>query len=280
MRRTYDLHGLTEDAVWSDFRPFFAGLPSQQVDIWQHGFTEMVNNAIDHSGGKTVKIRAAQTAVTCSASVTDDGEGIFVRIQRLTQLNDPRESILELAKGKLTTDPANHSGEGIFFTSRMFDDFAISSHRLLFSHKGAEDDDWLVALKDRDIDGTMVSMELSNKSTRTVQQVFDEFAQPDEFAFIKTIVPVALARRDGEELVSRSQAKRLVNRLDKFRMVMLDFKGVPRIGQAFADQVFRVFKNEHPEVELRSMNETPTVRKMIHRITSGRPGEEGLDPQR
>ena len=34
--------------------------------------------------------------------------------------------VWELPKsGKLTTDPDNHTGEGIFFTSRVFDEFEI-----------------------------------------------------------------------------------------------------------------------------------------------------------
>ena len=38
---------------------------------------------------------------------------------------DKRQALFELSKGKFTTDPSRHSGEGVFFTSRMFDDFEI-----------------------------------------------------------------------------------------------------------------------------------------------------------
>jgi len=54
----------------------------------------------------------------------------------------------------------------------------------------------------------------------------------------------------GTEFVSRSQAKRLVHGLDKFREVVLDFKGVDLVGQGFADEVFRVWAREHPDVKL------------------------------
>jgi hypothetical protein len=54
----------------------------------------------------------------------------------------------------------------------------------------------------------------------------------------------------GTEFVSRSQAKRLVNGLEKFREVVLDFKGVDLVGQGFADEVFRVWAREHPDVKL------------------------------
>lgn len=47
-------------------------------------------------------------------------------------MDDERDAILELSKGKLITDAENHAGEGIFFTSRVFDEFAVISGGLFF----------------------------------------------------------------------------------------------------------------------------------------------------
>ena len=58
-----------------------------------------------------------------------------------------------------------------------------------------------------------------------------------------------LARYGNENLISRSQAKRLLARLEKFKIVMLDFEDVATIGRAFADEIFRVFTNNHPEIQ-------------------------------
>lgn len=66
--------------------------------------------------------------------IRDDGEGIFKKLTRLCNLPDERQALIELSKGKLTTDPDNHSGEGIFFTFRAFDVFMIDSKELQFSH--------------------------------------------------------------------------------------------------------------------------------------------------
>jgi hypothetical protein len=51
----------------------------------------------------------------------------------------------------------------------------------------------------------------------------------------------------------------------------LDFKGVPTIGQAFADEIFRVFANEHPNVALRTANANSEVKRLIDRVLGGRP---------
>ena len=125
--------GTREDLVWrTAVEPLLSDLPRNTLDIWQYGFTEMLNNAIDHSSGTKAEIVISRTAVDARVTLNDDGEGIFRKIARELQLDDERHAVLELAKGKLTTDPENHSGEGIFFTSRLFDGFDILSHRVFF----------------------------------------------------------------------------------------------------------------------------------------------------
>ena len=49
---------------------------------------------------------------------------------------------------------------------------------------------------------------------------------------------------------------------------MLDFFGVASIGQAFADEVFRVFSGKRPEVQLVPIPAPSEVRQMISRAES------------
>lgn len=262
--RSYPREQLSEDIAWRDvFAPVCADLPGNVRDIWHYGVTEMVNNAIDHSGSSQVHVGVRRNALFTDGWVADDGEGIFLKIQRALNLYDPREAILELAKGKLTTDPARHSGEGIFFTSKVFDAFDIRSGHLHFMR----DQGGLDVLTEHpdDAPGTLVVMRLANDSQRVTKAVFDEFAAPEEYTFAKTLVPVRLAQYEGEKLVSRSQAKRLYQRFERFSQVVLDFDGVAEIGQAFADELFRVFTAAHPAVLLTSINMTEAVAQMVGR---------------
>lgn len=265
---TYPIEGLSEDIVWRELcAPVVADLAENVRDIWHYGITEMVNNAIDHSSSREVSVGMTKTAVHTSAWISDRGEGIFLKIQRALKLYDPREAILELAKGKLTTDPAKHPGEGIFFSSRMFDAYDIRSGNLHFRHDDGELD--VLAESGRADTGTLVLMRLDNDSPRILRDVFDQFAGPDEYTFDKTIVPVRLAIHEGEKLVSRSQAKRLTLRFEKFRHVILDFDGVNEIGQAFADEVFRVFRTAHPNTHMVPVHMTSAVEGMVKRARSG-----------
>lgn len=270
-RGAYDVRSspaTAEDVVWTNnVRPALGQLPDNVLDIWHHGFTEMFNNALDHSEGARAAVYIRKNAAETEMQMSDDGVGIFRKIQNALNLLDERHAVLELAKGKFTTDPKRHSGEGIFFSSRMFDDFSIVSGGVVFSHAFGKKEDWIQEPSMLH-DGTHVFMRLHNHTSRTTRKVFDQFSSDEDYTFNKTIVPVNLAKYGDDNLISRSQAKRLLARIELFKFVLLDFKDVPSIGQAFADEIFRVFANEHPNIALTPIHANSEVKRMIERVTN------------
>jgi len=237
----------------------------------------MVNNAIDHSQGSEVSILMTQDEATVTLQVSDNGIGIFRKIAAALELVDLRQALFELAKGKFTTDPSRHSGEGVFFTSRMFDGFVIEANGLTYSHFQPERD-FLQEVGETKTIGTRVIMRIGLESARTTAEVFQQFMDaPEDYGFTKTVVPMNLARYGDEGLVSRSQARRLIARFDRFKTVMLDFAGVDAIGQAFADELFRVYANEHPDVTLAPLNMTDQVTQMWRRATVAQSRGESSD---
>jgi anti-sigma regulatory factor (Ser/Thr protein kinase) len=268
---TYDRKGLEEDVVWRrDIRPILDNLTANILAICQHGVTEMVNNTIDHSGGRQVDVMVLSNATRITIQVRDDGVGIFRKITKHLALDDERHALLELSKGKFTTDPQNHPGEGIFFTSRLFDEFMIVSHRLTFNHDVRRRRDFLID-HDTDVSGTKVVMAIERICKRTLQEVFSEYSSgPDDFSFAKTVIPMRMAKVGDENLTSRSQAKRVILRFEKFQTVILDFAQVSEIGQAFADEIFRVFANNHPATKIIAMNATAAIQQMVNRAQSNR----------
>ena len=267
---TYKLKDkLEEDIILrKDILPLLSGLQENVQRIVQYCFTEMVNNVIDHSNADTMNVEVDLNALNIEIWVIDNGVGIFNKIQKDLGLEDPKHSILELAKGKFTSDPERHSGEGIFFTSRLCNKFMILSGRLFFS--GHHENDWLLENPDSvPVSGTVVSMLIEKKSNLNISDIFNEYADPDKQpGFYKTRIPVKLMQYEGALLLSRSQAKRLITRFDKFLEVILDFQGVSEIGQAFADEVFRVFRNAHPDVHLKPINCVPAVQRMSAYISA------------
>jgi anti-sigma regulatory factor (Ser/Thr protein kinase) len=256
-----------ENKIWNDsIGPILTGLKDNVREICHYGFTEIFNNVIDHSASQSADILATIDALVVHITIQDYGVGIWKKLQGAFHLDDPRHALLELTKGKLTTDPQRHTGEGIFFTSRMFDKFIIASDKLTFC-RFQEGDEWLFDIKEDNAGpGTRVSLTIYLESERTPREVFDKFtAELDDFGFTRTQLSVQLAKYEGDHLVSRSQAKRLLARLDKFKEVYLDFRDVTEIGQAFADEIFRVFQTEHRTTRLIPVNIRPEVQKMISR---------------
>ena len=263
-----------EDKIWRELiEPliFELKLKPNIAYICNYGFTEMVNNVLDHSEGNICTVEFKANAKTIKMRVSDDGIGIFEKIKQAYHLEDYRHAILELAKGKVTVDPKNHSGEGIFFTTRMFDYFSILSGKLYYSRKDGDGDEWLIEDKeDSTLKGTFICMKIDRESSRVAKDVFDQFAsEAYEHGFTRTHVPVKLAIYGHENLVSRSQAKRLLVRFDRFKEVLLDFEGVERIGQAFADEIFRVYKLSHPEINIISIRTNEEIKNMISRAQAG-----------
>lgn len=276
-RNFESLANVDEHEVWKAVvEPEVSDLPRNVQDICQHGITEMVNNVIDHSESEAMAVKVLQTVATVELRVFDFGVGIFSKIKREMGLETVQEAAFELQKGKYTSDPTRHSGEGIFFTSKMFDKFSIFSGELYFLHRRSEDD-WFLESR-ASTPGTMVVMNIAANSTHTTQEVFDEYSvDNDSLAFDKTKVAIALADTD-ERLVSRSQAKRVMARLFRFREAMLDFRGVESIGPAFADEVFRVYVSQHPDTHIAYLNANEAVERMIQKAIKSR--QENLSDPR
>ena len=268
---------LQDDDVWRrQVRPVIRDEKQNIIDICAYGFTEIFNNVIDHSASKHAVFSVSIYPTILKLMISDTGVGIFEKIKQDFNLYDRREAILELSKGKLTSDPSKHSGEGIFFTSRMFDNFIIRSLDLTYIKIREPNDQWLLEVEYNDeiTTGTRITMEVFRNIDRTTKGVFDQFVD-DEYRFSKTHVPILLAKVGEDQLVSRSQAKRVLARVEKFSEICLDFAGVHSIGQAFADEIFRVFAQQHPEISIVTLSLSDNVRGMIEHVMSRQASSDG-----
>ena len=232
-------------------------------ELWAYAFSEMVNNVIDHSMAEDLRVSVIQDYLETQVILIDDGVGIFEKIRSFFVLPTLDDAIQELFKGKLTTDEKNHSGEGIFFTSKLMDLFFIISSGKVFT-SNRYDSSWSADLP-KVTRGTGVFMSLSNFSLKQSREVFDLYAG-DDGGFVKTHIP--LKNMFDASPVSRSQAKRVCNRLNNFREVEFDFDGISWIGQGFAHQIFVVFQNEHPDMKLIPVNMNESVEKMYRHVLS------------
>ncbi len=268
--KNYMLEGLKEDIVLTqDFKPLVSPYLSENAyRNYAYVFTEMLNNAIEHSEGTTVSVVCFITDFSVETIITDDGVGIFSKIQKTMGLIDKKHAFLELAKGKYTSDPKSHSGEGIFFSSKISDKYLVLSDSLMFSTNENAGNQYIYdfGLSSK---GTNICFLIARNTPIVAKDVFDEYTgAPDSYGFNKTVIPVYLLEyeENNPTYVSRSQAKRLLVRFEDFATVILDFVNVPSIGQGFADEIFRVFANKHPECKISYINASKDVEAMIRHV--------------
>ncbi len=262
--RRYATSGLEEDRVWSEMSAqgmVASDLPKTAGAVLHYVLTEMVNNAIDHSGASEVEVRVARVNLTIELEVRDTGVGIFRHVRDKLGLESELHALQELSKGKTTTMPSRHTGEGIFFSSKAANRFEIESGALRWIVDSRKNDT-AVGTLDPPIVGTTVRAEVDSENPNDLTSVFADYTLDFEFSRTRTVVRLFAI---GTEFVSRSRAKRLVHGLEKFREVVLDFEGVDLVGQGFADEVFRVWARQHPEVLLIPTGMSEPIAFMIER---------------
>lgn len=263
--RRYALAGLQEDLPWRlDFAPLFE-LPANVARMAQHAFTELLNNAIDHSGGSQVTVSMRQTPLQLQLLISDDGCGVFNRIEQSFQIADPALAMLELSKGKLTSAPERHSGHGLFFTSRLADVFDLHANQTAFQSRAWEARRWRSGKPNAAARaGTSIYLAIALDTPRTLDAVLRAHsADAAGYAFERTSVPLHLIAAGSDALASRADAKRVAARLANFRTAEIDFEGISDIGHGFADELFRVFQREHPALELAPLHMAPQVAAMV-----------------
>ena len=68
-------HSLEEHVVWQqNIFPRLGRLPENVIDIWHYGFTEMLNNALDHSTGNNVSIYFKKTGTSTEIRIFEMGK--------------------------------------------------------------------------------------------------------------------------------------------------------------------------------------------------------------
>jgi anti-sigma regulatory factor (Ser/Thr protein kinase) len=260
----YPLAGLNEDLPWSrDFAPHFE-MPKNVRQMLQHAFTELLNNAIDHSEGQFVTVSMRQTPAHVQLLVSDDGRGLFDKIREGFEIEDPAMAMLELSKGKLTSAPERHTGRGLYFTSRLADIFDLHANTVAFQHREWDPRSWKQGRAVRQQQGSAIFLAIALDTHRTLDEVMRSASlDAQNYSIERTTLPLRLIVNEDTGLESRAQARRVAARLTEFKQAELDFTGIEHIGQGFADELFRVFGRHQSAVQLVVKNAAPRVTAMI-----------------
>jgi anti-sigma regulatory factor (Ser/Thr protein kinase) len=255
-----------EFRIWKQLiAPKIIGLNEVAEEIIEYALTEILNNAQDHSDGKNVTVLISQYESHVKVTIGDDGIGIFKHIMDHLHLDQELDAAIELIKGKFTTSPKYHSGEGLFFTSNAVEKLTICANRHCLELATSE----VTFNTVEEISGTNITVYLKKIMNRSLNSVFEDYCHVDKNeipVFDRTVFRLQLVQSEGR-LISRSQAKRVMNGMERFSIVEVDFTGVDNIGQAFADEMFRVWQSFHQETIIKPTNTSDKIKKIISRVT-------------
>jgi STAS-like domain of unknown function (DUF4325) len=267
-----------EHREWSrNIKPVVAGIgiTPDGMDIAEYVTTEMLNNAVDHSNGQFTRIKLLDGPTSVTFKIEDDGAGIFATLARALGLQDEKDAIVELLKGKRTSAPAHHTGEGLYFSARVCEWLMVETMHYGLSFKQGHSPEFLEFKNPaRRSMGTSVTYHVAKAPAQTLRQVFDAFCPAPDNRFSRTKVPLIVAEKTEGKLVSRSQAKRIANGLEVFSEVEFDFSGVGQIEQGFADELFRVWPSAHSDISVRATSVGEEVAKLLRHVGFLRPGAE------
>lgn len=267
---TLENKDLEEDKILKQIEiglPGLNNLSENIKSIFEYAFSEITNNAIEHSQSKSIFVSAKLNNKNISFEVLDEGIGVFSNVAKKRKLASELEAVQDILKGKTTTSPKLHSGEGIFFTSKAGDIFIIESHLLRLRVDNLLPDVFIEQLQ-RSVPGTTVKWEMSISSDKELSNIFSLYqSNPTSFKFDKTSVLVRLYTMETH-YISRSQARRLLAGLEKFQEIILDFDKVETVGQGFSDEIFRVFKQFHPHIKIIYQNANQAIKFMIDHVSS------------
>jgi len=258
--------GVGEDVVWNQVRDQLADelavVNDPTMACLTYGVSGMLNNAIDHSGGTQVSVHVDVSDNDVTVAVSDDGIGAFRHVREHFGLPGELDAIAHIAKGSQTTAPEAHSGQGLFFTSRVVDWFQLEANGHIWKVDNLRGDT-TVAPGTADT-GSHVLLRTAVAGTRRTKDIFDAFSEPDHNQFDRATLRVSLADH-GKTFVSRSEAKRIAAGLEAYAQVELDFTDVQEIGQGFVDELFRVWTTGHPGTRLTPTNMNREVTFMVER---------------
>ena len=230
-------------------------------EIIQFSMTALMNNILEHSKAKQFYFKLFKTYNDFHIIIRDNGIGIFKKIQSNLDLEDCLIAAMELAKGRITTDSENHSGDELNAILHLFDIVKIEANRKSLIYNSTLNK-WMIENSVHK-HGTSLYLKIDPASNRNCEMIFKKlFDVPNN----RLTIPISLIMVPGMELInSRTQAKSILRNIENFSQVTFDFNQVELIGPAFADELVRESKKKNNLAKLNWINSSKMIDVLMSR---------------
>ena len=249
----------TQLVISKNILPNIVSLPKNLVEIIQFSITALLNNISDHSEATKLYLKLYLTYDDFHMVINDNGKGIFGHINSILNLNSIQSAVFELAKGRVTTDKENHSGDELNAVIHLFDMALIESNGIFlkFINKTSS----FTSGSSMQQKGTRIHLKINPDSKRTCGKTFKKLF---DIQHRYTSIPVSILRQNkNEQINSRNQAKSILSNLNNVRKIKFDFNNVDLIGPAFADELIRGLNKKEKAIEIQWINSNEMIDIMM-----------------
>ena len=229
-------------------------------EICEFSIMALLSNALDHAQATKLHYKLYVSPNDVHFVLSDNGIGIFENLNNSLILEDIQVAAIEIAKGRITTDPQNHGGDELMTVIHLFDKVTIDSSGICLTYYNKKNE-WTVTRSSQQ-KGTRIHLEIKSNSRRTCQEIFRQIFDREN----KLVrIPVNLVRSDGEQVNSRIQAQSLLHNIKDLTEIEFDFKNIELIGPAFADELVRKTKEKNQIANIKWTNSTKMVDLLMSR---------------
>ena len=229
-------------------------------EICEYSIRAVLVNALDHAQATKLNYKLYVSPSDVHFILSDNGIGIFEKLNQSLHLKDAQVAAVEIAKGHITTDPENHSGDELMTVIHLFDKVTIDASGICLTYLNKQNE-WKVSPSSQQ-KGTRIHLEIKSNSHRTCQEVFSQLFDQEKNM---VRIPVNLIRGDGEQVNSRTQAQNLLHNIRDLTKIEFDFKNIDLIGPAFADELVRKTKEKNQIADIIWTNTTKIVDVLMSR---------------
>ncbi len=230
----------------------FTGIAENAAEVFDYSFTGLLSNAIRHSKTEKLNITVEKKEGVLTFEIRDFGIGIINSIKDKFKLASDEDAVIELIKG---------SQKGIFGPAKGADILTIQTGVKKIIFNNLIDDIFVRTIKP--FTGAKILFKINIDSSRNPADILSKDLGNNNVSDAARIFIKLFSQ--GNKYVSRSEARKALDGMGKFKTLILDFKDIENIGQGFVDEVFMVWKRNHPDTKITIENANNDVMFMIKR---------------
>ena len=229
--------------------------------ICEYSIEALLSNIIDHANASSLYVKLFLTYSDLHIIISDNGSGLLGNIKTKLGLSNTQLAAIEIAKGQVTTNPLQNSGDALNTIFHLFDRVKIDSSGFGIMYDSRKKI-WEIDYS-KQKQGTRIHLQINPNSKRTIENVFQKLFNKQKQSIC---VPINLLKDPSKNsLNSNLHAKSIFRNINYLEEIQFDFYHIDLIGPAFADELVRQSRSIDRDVVIDWINSNETIDLLMKR---------------